>query len=85
MKKAKFVYLTKVSIIYAVLLAFFAYLFSKVLHIVLETVKTFETSLMNIAVMGLFFIVGLLGISLLAQKLALKLIKAPESKNEDNM
>ncbi|ENV43319.1 MULTISPECIES: hypothetical protein [Acinetobacter] len=84
MKKEKLVYPIKVSIIYAVLLTVFAYLFSKVVQLISETVKTFETSFMHIAVIALFFIVGLMAISTLAQKLAVKLIKAPESKNEDN-
>ena len=84
MKKEKLVYPIKVSIIYAVLLTVFAYLFSKVVQLISETVKTFETSFMHIAVIALFFIVGLMAISTSAQKLAVKLIKAPESKNEDN-
>jgi len=84
MKKGKIVYATKFIILYSVLLSFFAALFIKALQLVSETVNTFETSFMHIAVMTIFFILGFIAISILAKKLALKLIKEPESKNEDN-
>jgi hypothetical protein len=66
MKNEKLVYAIKVSIIYAVLLTVFAYLFSKVVQLISETVKTFETSFMH-SCHSTFFIVGLMAISTLAK------------------
>ena len=75
MKKEKIIYLSKVSCVFAIFLLIFAYIFS----FVMQMTKTSQTSTSVSLSLSLAYIFGLLSISFLAQYLALKLVKKPES------
>lgn len=74
MRKEKRIYLLKVFCVFAILLLVFAYIFNFVIQITMPQTSTTGNSLLSVG----HYIVCLMAISVLAQKIALSLIKKPE-------
>lgn len=76
MKKEKIIFFFKVTALYVLILTVFAFAFSKALNFIMPVIL--PTSLMGAVFGSLGFIVCLMAIALLAQTIALKLVKKPE-------
>ena len=79
MKKEKVIYYSKVFCLFSILLLIFAYIYSLVIQIIMPVSGTIQASTSENLMLCLAYIIGLMTISVLAQKLALRFVKNPDS------
>lgn len=79
MKKEKVIYYSKVLCLFSVLLLIFAYIYSFLIQIIMPVSETIQASTSENLLLCLAYIMGLMTISVLAQKLALRFVKKPDS------
>ncbi|HFF4697618.1 hypothetical protein OMP46_09380 [Acinetobacter baumannii] len=77
MKKTKAIYLSKVFCVFSILLLIFAYVFSLVVKLTMPMNEIIQTTKGGSLLLCVAYIVGLMAISILAQKIALRLVKKP--------
>lgn len=79
MKKEKVIYYSKVFCLFSIFLLIFAYIYSFVIQIIMPMSETIQASTSENLLLCLAYIIGLMTISVLAQKLALRFVKKPDS------
>ncbi|WP_180099910.1 hypothetical protein [Acinetobacter sp. YH12153] len=79
MKKEKVIYYSKVFCLFSIFLLIFAYIYSFVIQIIMPVSETIQASTSENLLLCLAYIIGLMTISVLAQKLALRFVKKPDS------
>lgn len=79
MKNEKVIYYSKVFCLFSILLLIFAYIYSFVIQIIMPVSETIQASTSENLLLCLAYIMGLMTISVLAQKLALRFVKKPDS------
>lgn len=78
MKKEKIIYFSKVFCVFSILLLVFAYIFSFVVQIMIPMNEIIQSSISGSLLLIAGYILGLMAITILAQKLALRFIKKPD-------
>lgn len=79
MKKEKVIYYSKVFCLFSIFLLIFAYIYSFVIQIIMPVSEAIQASTSENLLLCLAYIIGLMTISVLAQKLALRFVKKPDS------
>lgn len=79
MKKEKVIYYSKVFCLFSIFLLIFAYIYSFVIQIIMPVSETIQASTSENLLLCLAYVIGLMTISVLAQKLALRFVKKPDS------
>lgn len=79
MKKEKVIYYSKVFCLFSIFLLIFAYIYSFMIQIIMPVSETIQASTSENLLLCLAYIIGLMTISVLAQKLALRFVKKPDS------